>query len=121
MFGVKAMDMQVEAKSSSNVYTSTIDGKTQSLFTELEKDSFPEIRIQKDLPVKLIINVKKEKLNECNNEIVTSELNVDKKLRKGENIIEFIPTETKEIPYTCGMGMIKSKIIVIDKLEINNN
>ncbi|NRT75235.1 sulfite exporter TauE/SafE family protein [Clostridium beijerinckii] len=121
LFGANAMDMKMESKDSSKVYTSYINGGSQNLITELEKDSFPEIRVQKDMPVKWIIEVEKDRLNECNNEIVISELNIDKHLKEGENIIEFTPKEIREIPYTCGMGMIKSKISVVDKIDSNVN
>jgi len=32
----------------------------------------------------------------------------------GDNIIEFTPTETGTIPYSCWMGMIKSNITIVD-------
>jgi plastocyanin domain-containing protein len=64
--------------------------------------------------------VKKDKLSECNKEIVIPKLNIDRQLNEGENIIEFVPVETGDISYTCGMGMIKSKIRVVDNIKIQN-
>lgn len=117
LFGVDAVEMKMETKSSNKVYTSLINGDSQNVIMELEKDSFPEIRIQKNIPVKWTIKVVKDNLNECNNEIVIPKLNIDSKLIEGENTIEFLPTEKGEIAYTCGMGMIKSKIIIVDSIK----
>jgi plastocyanin domain-containing protein len=39
----------------------------------------------------------------------------------GENIIEFTPSEIGEIPFTCWMGMIKSKITVIEDINKASN
>ena len=116
LFGTKTMNM--EPKTPGKIYTSAINGYSQSLTTELEYDSFPEIFVQKDLPVKWIIRVDRDKLNECNKEIVIPKLNIDKQLKEGENTIEFVPVETGDIEYTCGMGMIKSKINVVDNIKM---
>ncbi len=40
-----------------------------------------------------------------------------KNLKVGDNIIEFIPYEKGEFMYTCWMGMIKSKITVVDNFS----
>lgn len=120
LFGAKTMNMEIESKASSKTYVSIVNEDSQSLITELDDDSFPEILVQKDLPVKWIIEVKKDKLNECNNEVVIPKLNIDKQLEEGENIIEFIPVETGYISYTCGMGMIKSRINIVDNIKMQN-
>ena len=38
-------------------------------------------------------------------------------LQAGENIVEFTPTQTGAIPYTCWMGMIRGSIYVVDELN----
>lgn len=70
--------------------------------------------IQKGIPVKWIIDGKE--LNSCNNVIVARELNLEWKLKKGENIKEFA-TVDKDVNFSCWMGMIRGVIKVVDNLE----
>lgn len=70
--------------------------------------------VQKGVPVKWIING--ESLNYCNNSIVVNSLNIQQKLKSGENIIEFTPT-AKDINFSCWMGMIRGVIKVVDDLD----
>ncbi|MHC1684192.1 MAG: sulfite exporter TauE/SafE family protein [Clostridiaceae bacterium] len=70
--------------------------------------------VQKDMPVKWIIDGKG--LNSCNNAIVVPSLNVEKKLKSGENVIEFTPGD-KDISFSCWMGMIRGVIKVVDDVE----
>ncbi len=94
-----------------------VNGNSQTVRTQLKPDSFPPIVVVKGLPVKWIINVDKENLNDCNNEFQAPKLNIEKKLVVGDNTVEFTPAEAGDFIYTCWMGMIKSKITVIDSIE----
>ena len=76
--------------------------------------NYQDIIIQKDIPVKLIIHVDKDKLTGCNNEIYLKKYNIKKKLVAGDNLIEFTPTKVETLIYTCYMNMIKNNIKVID-------
>jgi len=51
----------------------------------------------------------------CASLLVMPKYNISKRLSKGENIIEFTPTQTGEIPFSCSMGMYRGKFIVVDK------
>jgi sulfite exporter TauE/SafE len=93
-----------------------IDGNIQTVTTSLESESFPEITVQKGIPVRWIIKAREEELNGCNNAIIIPKLNMEVSFQVGDNIVEFTADEAGEIPYTCWMGMIKSKINVVDKL-----
>ncbi|MGB5824553.1 MAG: sulfite exporter TauE/SafE family protein [Proteocatella sp.] len=92
------------------------DGK-QVVTTEVGPSSYEPIVVQKDIPVKWIINVDEENLNGCNNEILVPKYNLDIKLQPGENIVEFTPTESGTVKYSCWMGMIRSSITVVDDLQ----
>jgi sulfite exporter TauE/SafE/plastocyanin domain-containing protein/copper chaperone CopZ len=70
--------------------------------------------VQKGIPVKWIIDGKE--LNSCNNAIVARELNLEWKIKKGENIKEFTPGD-KDINFSCWMGMIRGVIKVVDNLD----
>jgi Uncharacterized protein conserved in bacteria len=85
----------------------------QTVRTELKSDSYAAIRVRRGIPVRWIIYADPDDLNSCNEELVISRLGLTKKLTAGENVIEFTPAEAGTIGYSCWMGMIKSKIIVI--------
>lgn len=70
--------------------------------------------VQKEIPVKWVIDG--QQLNTCNNVIVARELNLEWKLKKGENVKEFIPGD-KDINFSCWMGMIRGVIKVVDNLD----
>ena len=70
--------------------------------------------VQKGIPVRWIIDGKE--LNSCNNAIVARALNLERKIKKGENIIEFTPGD-KDINFSCWMGMIGGVIKVVDNLD----
>lgn len=61
-------------------------------------------------PVRWIINA--ETQYSCAASLVVPKLGIQKYLQKGENIIEFTPTEVGVIPFSCAMGMYTGKIIV---------
>lgn len=70
--------------------------------------------VQKGIPVKWVIDGKE--INTCNNEIIIPSLNKEIKINKGENILEFTP-ESKDMNFSCWMGMINGVIKVVDELE----
>lgn len=70
--------------------------------------------VQKGIPVKWIIDGKE--LNTCNNAIIIPSLNKEYKINKGENILEFTPSD-KDMYFSCWMGMINGVIKVVDNLE----
>lgn len=70
--------------------------------------------VQKGIPVKWIIDGKE--LNTCNNAIIIPSLNKEYKVNKGENILEFTPSD-KDMYFSCWMGMINGVIKVVDNLE----
>lgn len=86
----------------------------QVINSELKSDEYPAIVVKKGIPVKWNLKASEENLNDCNNAIVIPKLKIEKKLYVGDNFIEFTPSESGEIVYTCWMGMIKSKIKVVD-------
>lgn len=102
----------------SNNYTNyekvTIKKNYQVVKINLDYDNYKDILVQKDIPVKLIINVEKDKLTGCNNQILINKFGIKKDLQEGENIIEFTPSKLGNYSYTCWMNMIKNNIKVID-------
>lgn len=97
--------------------TARIEGHLQTVSTSIEPDAFTPIVVQKGIPVRWIIQVDADKLNECNRAIQIPGYKIEKDLSVGPNVVEFTPRETGELVYTCWMGMIKSKIIVVEDLN----
>ena len=72
--------------------------------------------VQKGIPTKIIIDGKQ--ISGCNNAIIIPDLNVEKELQEGENVIdEFTPENTGSIDYSCWMGMIGGSIEVVDDIS----
>jgi sulfite exporter TauE/SafE/copper chaperone CopZ len=113
---------------------STLSGNAENSASGLPvlKDGYQEIRMEinrygwepnkfvlkKGVPVKWIINGKE--INGCNNAIQVPKYGLNFDIKKGEQIIEFTPTETGTVPWSCWMGMIPGTFIVKDDLDVNN-
>lgn len=50
----------------------------------------------------------------CTRDIVVPSLHIEKTLTKGSNLITFTPQKTGTIPFSCGMGMVRGSITVIN-------
>jgi len=85
----------------------------QTVTSKLSPNSYEPITVQAGVPVKWIIKADASDINGCNNQILVPKYNIQKKLVPGDNIIEFTPTETGTVPFSCWMGMIKSKITIV--------
>ncbi len=95
----------------------TVKDGVQVVTTRLSPGKYELITVQKGIPVKWTIRAQKGDINGCNNEIIIPKFNISKKLKEGDNIIEFTPTETGTFMYSCWMGMIRSKITVVDDIS----
>ena len=103
------------SKESSNV--AVLQEDVQVVTSGITSGSYEPIIVQKNIPVKWTIQVKEGQINGCNGTIIVPKYNIEKQLVVGDNIIEFTPTESGTIPFSCWMGMIRSKISVIDDLS----
>jgi uncharacterized protein len=68
--------------------------------------------LTKGIPVKWNIDVKE--LTGCNNQIIVQDYNLDFKLKKGLNTIEFTPDKTGTVRWSCWMGMIPGSFIITE-------
>ncbi len=94
-----------------------IENGVQVIRTGLSSGRYEPIVVQKNIPVKWIIQAKAGDINGCNQSIVVQQYGIQKDLVQGENIIEFTPEESGTYPFSCWMGMIRSKITVVDDLK----
>lgn len=95
----------------------TLKGGYQEVRIPVGARSYGEIIVQAGIPVRFNLSVAPGALNGCNNAIVIPSLNIQKPLGVGDNIVEFLPSSPGVIPYSCWMGMIRSRITVVASLE----
>ncbi len=84
---------------------------------ELGASSYPEIVVQKGIPVQFNLHAEAGAINGCNKSVLIPNFNIQKDLVPGDNVMTFTPANTGEIGYTCWMGMITSKITVVEDLS----
>ncbi|MBU1473785.1 MAG: cupredoxin domain-containing protein [Acidobacteria bacterium] len=69
------------------------------------------IEVKKDIPVRL--NFYRDETADCSDTIVFSDFNIRKPLPAYRTTaVEFTPEKEGEFVFTCGMGMLKGKLIV---------
>ncbi len=98
-----------------------IEDGVQVVTTGLDSGRYEPIIVQKGIPVKWVIQAEDGDINGCNNSIVVPKLGLKKDLAIGNNVIEFTAEESGVIPYSCWMGMIRSKITVVDDINAISN
>lgn len=116
-FGLNIEDMFISKQDYAEYTKTIIKDDYQYVEFDLDYDQFKDIIVQKDIPVKMVINVDKKHLNGCNNEIVINEYGIKQKLEIGKNEIEFIPQNEGNYIYSCWMNMISNKIKVINNMD----
>ncbi|MDF2941682.1 MAG: Heavy metal transporter [Herbinix sp.] len=99
----------------------TLEDGVQVVTTSLSSGRYEPIVVQKGIPVKWTIQAEDGDINGCNNKMIIQKYNIQKQLVAGNNVIEFTPTDTGVVPYSCWMGMIRSKITVVDDLKAVDN
>ena len=99
---------------SERVVKASVEGDTQYVVTSLTATSYEPILVQKGIPVKWILTVPGDSLNDCNNAIIIPQYSIEMDLKAGDNVIEFIPNEAGSFYYYCWMEMIFAMIYVAD-------
>jgi hypothetical protein len=92
----------------------TIENGVQLVNSTLSRGGYPSITVQAGVPVRWTIDAPQGAINGCNNRMLIPAYNVEHQFEAGENVIEFTPTETGKIGYSCWMGMIRGTIIVVE-------
>ncbi len=105
------------ARTESTTNAAQLQDGVQTITTRFSANAYAPITVQVGIPVVWTVQLDSKALNGCNNALQIPEYQLMKKLTAGETTIEFTPTETGTIPYSCWMGMIKSKIIVVESLS----
>lgn len=94
-----------------------VENGVQTVTTKLTNGIYSPITVEVGTPVRWNIQVDSGQLSGCNYRIYINEYGIEKQLEVGDNYIEFTPTKTGSYPYSCWMGMLRSRINVIDPNE----
>ena len=94
----------------------TVEDGVQKVKADLNPSVYPFIIVQKGIPVEFTITADEENITGCNQTVVFPAYEVKKALKAGDNVIKFTPEETGLVPYTCWMGMLDGRILVVDDL-----
>lgn len=105
------------ASTSQKENVAIIDGDVQTVTSGIGSGSYEPIIVQKGIPVKWTIIAEDGEINGCNNSIIIQKYKKQLNLTVGDNMIEFTPTESGTVPFSCWMGMIRSNITVVDDLK----
>lgn len=107
---------QNAVQSTDGYQVATVKDGVQTVEATLGISGYPDIIVQKGIPVEYNLKATDENINGCNATVVIPKYNVQQPLAAGDNILKFTPTESGTISYTCWMGMISGKIVVVDDL-----
>ena len=111
---------QQKSSSTTNVNggtKATVTDGVQTVATTLDQGIYKPIVVQTGIPVKWTITAKDGDLSSCNNKMVIRSYGVEKQLNVGENVVEFTPTKSGTVVYSCWMGMVGSTITVVDDIN----
>ena len=89
----------------------------QMVTTGVYPGGYEPVVVQKGVPLEWTMTAEDGNINECNNGILIPKYNIDQKLAVGDNIVKFTPESSGTITFSCWMGMIRSKIVVVDDLD----
>lgn len=95
------------------VGTKMVEAHTRTVKIRVDKNGFSPSTIQVEEGHKLNLVFRRADKNNCGSEVVFPKLNIRKTLPVGKNVIVSLnPSQAGEISFTCGMGMMKGKILV---------
>ncbi|MDR1805478.1 MAG: sulfite exporter TauE/SafE family protein [Clostridium sp.] len=89
-----------------------VDG-VQLVESTLQPGRYPAITVRQGTAVKWVVDAPQGSINGCNYSIRIPKYGIEYSFQTGENVIEFMPTETGSFRYSCWMGMISGTITVV--------
>ncbi len=101
----------------SGLDVATIEGGVQKLTTQHSPYSYPNIVVQKGVPVEWTISASAQSIRSCNSYVIFPDFNIQTSLKQGDNILKFTPMETGTFQYFCSMQMYIGTITVVDDIQ----
>ncbi len=94
--------------------TEVVDGVQIVRMTQKSAGYYPNsFTVKKGVPVKWVVT--SEAPYSCAASINMPSMNINQALQAGENVIEFTPTQSGRLPFSCSMGMYRGSFNVIDQ------
>ena len=90
--------------SSTAVAVAKVSGGYQEVTTTVESGQYHPFVVQAGIPVRWLIRARADELNGCNNPVTIPLYGIRKQLVPGDNLVEFTPSQTGTITYTCWMA-----------------
>ncbi|KDR96671.1 Sulfite exporter TauE/SafE [Peptoclostridium litorale DSM 5388] len=105
------------AQGESEAAIAEMDGEGQTVKMNVGWDGFsPNVLVvQKDIPVTW--EIYGDEISYCNKTITIPGTDVSIDVEKGKKEVRFTPNATGEIRFTCWMGMLQGRIVVVDDIE----
>jgi plastocyanin domain-containing protein len=96
-----------------SMQTPTTNGTVQEVLMKVTASSYQpsSITIKAGIPVRW--NIDGSQAFGCTSVITIPSMNISRALHRGENIIEFTPTEPGQLAFMCSMGMVRGLFTVI--------
>ncbi len=113
-YPLQSAEVQVAHDNGTDSDAVNVTDGVQNITTKITSRSYPSITAVKGVPAKWTIQAGQEDLNGCNNAISIPAYGIELELKPGDNIVKFTPEKSGTVPYSCWMGMIRSKINVVD-------
>ena len=111
LFGLNYFDRFFLKNNEEKVNVKVVSGKQIIEMTVDFSGYSPNVfLVKKDMPVKWVIYGKN--VLGCQGYFVVPLLGISQALKEGENIFEFDPKDFSEIPFSCGMGMFRGRIVI---------
>jgi sulfite exporter TauE/SafE/copper chaperone CopZ len=99
--------------SSSPRDSAPVEQNIQTVEMEVDWTFSPsEFVVKKGIPVEW--NIYGKNLTGCSNEVIIPSLGIRKKLQPGPNKVEFTPQKAGILPFSCWMGMLRGRFIVVE-------
>jgi len=109
-----AVPVAERKKAVSNAPVSTVADGVQTVVTDFKNGSYIPFSVKAGIPLKWTIRIRAEDLTGCNDTLIVPAYGINKPLVPGDNLVEFTPGGSGIIPYSCWMGMIRSRITVTE-------
>jgi hypothetical protein len=93
--------------------TAAVSNGVQWVQSTVNPNGFMPITVQTGVPVQWIIQVGDHDLTASNASVEIPSLGITKKLKVGDNLIQFTPQTVGVIPFLSGNGALSSEITVV--------
>lgn len=91
------------------------DAHGSTVKVTVSKQGFSPSTIDVEKGHKVRLEFTRTDAQNCGGTVVFPSLNIRKKLPVGKKVVvEFTPDKTGDIAFTCGMGMMKGKVVVAE-------